>query len=174
VWRGGRVLGSAYTVKLSPGDNLGALIACTDGQPGDVLVVQAGEGEPTAIAGALAVRAARERKIAGMVIDGAVRDTRDLEAMGYPVWSRYVCPRQSSKDKPAELGVPVVCGGVRVSPGDLVVADDDGVVFASPAAVTAALDALDKVLANEKRWEDPAALLQAFAMIVSKTPIERS
>ncbi len=175
VWRGARVLGAALTVRLTPGDNLGAIVASINCKPGDVLVADCGdEHSSAAIVGSLVVRTSFAHGMAGMIIDGAVRDTATLEAMRFPVWMRYVSPRQASKDKPCELGVPVTCGGVRVNPGDIVLADDDGIVFASPAALTEALAAIEKGVANEKRWEDPAALLEVIRMIVGRATIERS
>jgi 4-hydroxy-4-methyl-2-oxoglutarate aldolase len=173
VWRGARVLGAALTVRLTPGDNLGAIVASINCEAGDVLVADCGDGPPAAIVGSLGVRTAHAHGMVGMIIDGAVRDTAALEAMRFPVWTRYVSPRQASKDKPCELGVPVTCGGVRVNPGDIVLADDDGIVFVSPAALAEALAAIEKGVANEKRWEDPAALLEAIRTIVGRATIER-
>jgi regulator of RNase E activity RraA len=168
------VLGPALTVRLTPGDNLGAIVATINCQRGDVLVVDTGGGPPAAIVGSLIVRTSHAHGMAGMVIDGAIRDTATLEAMRFPIWMRHVSPRQASKDQPCELGVPVTCGGVRVNPGDIVLADEDGIVFASPAALEQALPAIEKGVANEKKWEDPAALLELVRMIVGRATIERS
>jgi 4-hydroxy-4-methyl-2-oxoglutarate aldolase len=171
IWRGGRLLGSALTVKLPPGDNLGAVIAAVHGKPGDVMVVETGGGT-TAIVGSLLSRSGSAHGITGFVVDGAARDIAELEAMRMPVWSRHVCPRQSTKVQDAAIGVPITCGGCTVHPGDLVLADDDGVVFASAARIRDALAAIAEVIANEDRLRDPSALEQAIGRVVAATRIE--
>jgi 4-hydroxy-4-methyl-2-oxoglutarate aldolase len=171
VWRGARVLGVALTVDLPTGDNLGALAAAVHGRPGDVMVVATGGGT-TAIVGSLIARTAHAHGLAGVVIDGAVRDIAELEAMRMPVWSRHVCPAQSTKTQDAVIGAPIVCGGRTVEPGDLVIGDDDGVVFASPARVRDALAAIHKVMANEERLRDDAALAQAVRGELANVRIE--
>jgi 4-hydroxy-4-methyl-2-oxoglutarate aldolase len=171
VWRGARVLGAALTVRLETGDNLGALVAAARGRPGDVMVVDSGGGT-TAIIGSLIARTAMAHGLVGLVIDGAVRDVADLEAMRIPVWSRHVCARQSSKNRPAEIGVRVHCGGCVVEPGDVVLADDDGVVFASASRVCASLDAIQRTIDTEQRLEDPGALDRAIGAQLDAIRIE--
>jgi len=173
VWRHVRALGAALTVQLAEPDNLAAIHAALDAQPGDVLVVETPPGSTVAIAGALLGRAAKIHGIAGLVIDGAVRDTDALEAMRLPVWSRCVCARQATKSRGGHVGYPVTCGGVRVEAGDVVLADDDGIVFASPARVREGLDALRRGIANEQELQDDAALVRTLRALVGRVTIDR-
>lgn len=172
VWRHVRVLGAALTVELTEPDNLAAIYAALHAQPGDVLVVETPPGSTVAIAGALLGRAAKLHGIAGLVIDGAVRDTDALEAMRLPVWSRRVCARQATKREGGRVGYPITCGGVRVEAGDVVLADDDGIVFAPAARVRGALDALRRGLANETELQDDGALERALRGLVSKVRVD--
>ncbi|OZI71589.1 RraA family protein [Bordetella genomosp. 12] len=122
------VCGPALTVRVRPGDNLMIHKALMLVQPGDVLVVD-GAGDVTqALMGGLMRTTCVARGLAGVVIDGAVRDLVEWAEDGMPVWARGHTHRGPTKDGPGEINVPIVCAGMAVLPGDLIVADADGVI----------------------------------------------
>lgn len=128
-----RVAGPAYTVSCPPGDNLMLHAAIHRADPGSVIVVESGDLE-YALAGGNVCAVARRRGIAGFVADGLVRDLAEIREMGFPVFARGVVPIPGAKSAVRPLNRPVRCGGVRVAAGDLVVADEEGVV-AVPAGL---------------------------------------
>lgn len=133
MWKGARLVGRARTVWTRAGDNKALQEALAKVRPGEVIVIN-GHGEVNrALMGELIAERARSRGCAGMVIDGAVRDVEVLAEMGFGVWARAVSPAGPYKDGPGYVDVPVAVGGVVCNPGDLVVADDDGVIVV-PAA----------------------------------------
>lgn len=127
AWPGATVLGTALPVRTAPGDNLPLHLAVAQAQPGDVLVVDAG-GVPHGYWGEVLTVAAQVRGIRGLVIDGGVRDTHRLEALGFGVFSSWIALAGTTKDDPGTVGAPIPFGGVTVARGDLVVGDSDGVV----------------------------------------------
>ncbi len=147
AWPAAHAFGPALTVQGVPGDNLALHHAVATAQPGEVIVLAVGGETRTAHCGDIVALAARERGVAGIVVDGAVRDRAQLEAVGVPVFHRGTSPRGPGKAGPGALRVPVTLGGVTVQPGDLVCADADGV------AVVAAADA-DAVLAAARALEE--------------------
>ncbi|GAB3494378.1 diguanylate cyclase [Curvibacter fontanus] len=123
-----KVAGTAFTVEVRPGDNLMIHAAMSLAKPGDVLVID-GKGDQTAaLMGTIMITACRKLGIAGVVIDGAVRDALELEEIGYPVFSVGTNPNGPTKLVPGRIGHPVTVGGVTVHPGDFVLGDADGVV----------------------------------------------
>ncbi len=126
--RGGRMAGTAYTVKVPPGDNLMVHKAIDAAAPGDVIVVDAGGVLEQAIIGEIMSSWAAKRGVAGMVIDGAVRDAAALARNAFPVYAKGVTPRGPYKNGPGEVNCPVAIGGMVVMPGDIVVGDEDGLV----------------------------------------------
>jgi 4-hydroxy-4-methyl-2-oxoglutarate aldolase len=140
VWPGARLVGRALPVRTHPADNLPLHIALEQARPGDVLVVD-GREELCGYWGEVLAVAARARGVAGLVIDGGVRDVVEQERLGFPVFSRGVCVRRTGKAHPGLVNAPVTVAGVHVRPGDAVVADADGVVVLPTEAVTATLDA---------------------------------
>lgn len=128
VWKGAQLAGPAFTVWTRPGDNLAVHAALEAAQPGDVIVVAGGGDESRALIGELIGGRARAAGIAGFVIDGAVRDADGLAEYQVPVFARAVSPAGPYKDGPGRLGCPIAMGGVAVVPGDMIVADADGVV----------------------------------------------
>lgn len=123
-----KLLGSAFTVKTRPGDNLVVHKALDMLESGDVLVVDAGGDTSNAILGEIMLRIAAQNGAVGMVIDGAIRDASAFAASGFPCFARGATHRGPFKDGPGEIGVPVTVGGAIVSPGDIVVGDADGIV----------------------------------------------
>lgn len=122
------MIGRAFTVRTRPGDNLAIHRALDEFAPGDVLVVDGGGDETRALVGEIVVAIARSRGAAGLVIDGAIRDAREITAGDFPCFARSVIHAGPYKDGPGQLGIPIAIGGMVVQPGDVVIGDDDGVV----------------------------------------------
>ena len=128
-----KVTGQAVTVQLSKGDLVDPLKALEMGQAGDVIVVDAGGDLNTSVCGGLMGGLAKNRGIRAMIVDGAGRDTDELEAIDWPIWTRAITPRGthtmfSGRKEELSINVPIQCGGVVVNPGDFIVADLMGVV----------------------------------------------
>jgi 4-hydroxy-4-methyl-2-oxoglutarate aldolase len=134
AWPSAHVLGPAFTAQGAAGDNLALHHAVAQAAPGDVIVLAVGGERERAHCGGVIATAARTRGVAGLVVDGAIRDRVEIEEIGLPVFHLSASPLKPSKDGPAELGVPVEIGGVRIEPGDLIAADADGIVVV-PAAL---------------------------------------
>ena len=128
-----KITGQAVTVQLSKGDLIDPLKALEMGQPGDVIVVDAGGDLQTSVCGGLMGGLAKNRGIRGMIVDGTGRDTDELEDINWPIWTRAITPRGthtmfSERKEELSINVPIACGGVVVNPGDFIVADLMGVV----------------------------------------------
>jgi 4-hydroxy-4-methyl-2-oxoglutarate aldolase len=129
IQQGLRLAGSAVTVSCHPGDNLMIHAAVEVCRAGDVLVVTNTAPSTHGMFGELIATSLMARGVEALVIDAGVRDTVDLRAMGFGVWSRYVSCQGTVKASAGSVNVPVVLGGVTCAPGDVVIADDDGVVI---------------------------------------------
>ena len=126
------LLGTAFTVRVTPGENLMFQYAVDVAAPGDVIVVDADGYTECALLGELMAVHCKLRGIAGLVFNGAVRDSDALKRMDLPVYARGVSPNKPGKTGPGELNVPLTLGGVTVEPGDILVGDADGVVVVRP------------------------------------------
>ena len=145
------VCGTAVTVTCHAGDNLMVHAAVECCQPGDILVVTTeGESNRHGMIGELLVKSLLKRGVKAVIMDGGVRDTRQIRQLGFPVWTTSVVCTGTTKSKAGWVNAPAVCAGVLVAPGDLIVADDDGVVVVKREEVRTALE---KSLAREKKEE---------------------
>ena len=140
---GSRAAGPARTVRCGQGDNLMVHAVMDRAQPGDVLVLTMPGPEPVALIGELLATQAKERGVAGLLVDAAVRDTLDLRELGVPVWARWIRVRGATKTEVGALDEPVEVGGATIRPGDHVVLDDDG-------AVVVRHERIDEVLAASR------------------------
>ncbi len=128
VVAGSRVAGVARTVRCGQGDNLMVLAALSEVQAGEVLVLTMPEPAPVALVGELIAVQALHRKVAGILVDGAVRDADELARLGLPIWARWIRATGATKDVVGQINVPVEVGGMLIRPGDVVVMDADGAV----------------------------------------------
>jgi len=162
VTPGARCAGPAFTVRAAPGDWAKPVEAIDQAPPGSVLVIDAG-GSPPALWGELATHSCIQRKIAGVVIDGAIRDTPEIRRLGFPAFARWIVSHAGEPKGFGEIGVPVRVGGQRVHPGDWVVGDDDGVmVLPRERAVemaNRAMDCLEKEIRIRHEIDDEGRTL---------------
>jgi 4-hydroxy-4-methyl-2-oxoglutarate aldolase len=163
---GGSLVGVALTCDCGPLDNLAFMAALAECKPGDVLVVATNGYTGAAVTGDLLMYVARNRGAAGYVSDGLVRDLDDLEAVGLPVFALGVTPNSPQRRGPGSVGLPVVCGGVTVASGDIVVGDRDGVVVVPRARIDDTLKNLERVKAME------AATLERVRGGLKELPVE--
>ncbi|MFI5912026.1 RraA family protein [Dactylosporangium sp. NPDC051541] len=139
--------GPAVTVRCRD-DFLGVVQAIETAEPGVVLVVDGG-GRETALAGELFARAAINKGLAGIIVDGGYRDLRFVAGCQLPVYSRHVSPKAGSTIVPAQVNTAVVCGGMSISPGDLIIADHNGIIVLDPRTAVASLTAAAAVMVAE-------------------------
>ena len=149
VYPRARIAGSALTVLVHPGDNWMIHVAIELSKPGDIMVVGCSTDNADGFFGDLLAESCKAHGIRGLVIDGGVRDTRDLTEMGFPVWSKAINAKGTVKETVGAVNVPIVCAGQYVIPGDVVIADDDGVVIVERAAAAGVLAAAINRESNE-------------------------
>jgi 4-hydroxy-4-methyl-2-oxoglutarate aldolase len=155
---GMRVAGPAFTIEVRHGDNLMIHAAMAMARPGDVLVID-GKGDRTcALMGSIMINACKKLGFAGVVIDGAVRDTDELRELGFPVYATGANPNGPTKFVPGRINWPISCGGIAVRPGDLIVGDADGVVVIEREKAPSLLEAAGRKVAEERKRLDDIAI----------------
>jgi 4-hydroxy-4-methyl-2-oxoglutarate aldolase len=145
-----RIAGSAVTVLSHPGDNMMVHASIEVCQPGDVLVIATTAPSTHGMFGDLLATSLIARGVRGLVTDAAVRDTADLRAMGFPVWTRHISVQGTVKATPGSVNVPIAIGGIIITPGDVICADDDGVVLVNRAEADWALERALARVGNEQ------------------------
>jgi 4-hydroxy-4-methyl-2-oxoglutarate aldolase len=168
AWPGAKMGGTAVTVLCWPGDNLMIHVAVEQCRPGDVLVVTTNSPSTDGLFGELFAGALQRRGVRGAVLASGVRDVADLRELRFPVWSRAISAQGSVKSTAGSVNVPIVVGGQLIHPGDVVLADDDGVAVVPrddvPRALTAAKARIDKEAAARAAFAEGELGLDRYGL----------